>query len=163
MTDTDTSVLTAEVADVSPVPEAAVTPAVKEYELGFLLRAEEDKGKIAAVLKEHKVGVKSEGPLRRIALSYPIRKMTSAVFGFVRFQASPSTAKEIEKVLAIGDQALRSLLIKVPALTESRLPESGYQRRPRPTVPAPAPEKRLPPPGVLSNEALEKKIEEILQ
>ncbi|HEY5221300.1 MAG TPA: 30S ribosomal protein S6 [Candidatus Paceibacterota bacterium] len=143
----------------------------KEYELALLLKGEED---LAAVLKlagQHNAEGISEPRAKRLQLSYEIKKHTEAVFVYFTFKAFGDDIKAFEHDLNTHAAVLRFMVIASPAPAErtasSAMPPRE-ERRPRsstpysaPAVPAEAP--RPAPSKPLSNEALEKKIEEILQ
>ena len=105
-------------------------------------------------------------PPASIRLAYPLKKHETAYFGYIHFMALPSAVKSVKEALAHDAKVLRSLIL-TPAV-------KLMVREPRPdrseTVPKdkekpvgaiaeqkPAPEK------VMTNEALEKKLEEILK
>lgn len=143
-----------------------------EYEIAYLVRIEEDAQIVASAIASHRGEVKSEVPLKRIALSYKIKKETQAVLGVVRFMMEPEMAVSLAKVLRTNNAILRFLVTKAVSIASTtpmrpfRSGHSGGVSRPQmgerktPAFPATAP---FAPSAPLSNEALEKKIEEILQ
>lgn len=128
----------------------------KEYELAFLIKEEGDAAGILAALKEAGAEIGQEGPVRKTALAYEIKKENSAYFGFIQFVMDPAAAKALEASFNQRPEVMRFLLITPPTAKE-RPQSTGGPQRPgaKPYEPKAAP--------VLSNEALEKKIEEILQ
>lgn len=130
----------------------------KEYELAFLVNEETDAPGIVAALKAAGAEVHLEGPVRKTALAYEIKKQASAYFGFVQFAMDPAAAKALEGSLSLRPEVLRSMLITPPSAKEKPYPQTAAPQRPsaKPYEP-----KAATP--VLSNEALEKKIEEILK
>lgn len=132
----------------------------KDYELAFLVKNEEDTSGILKLVSQHKIGVHSEGPLKKISLAYPIKHQSQAFFGFFRLFGEPARAKLLEHDLRSSQAVMRFLLIVLPS---QKAVVEEMARRSAPKVTARrfigAPEK----PPVLSNEALEKKIEEMLQ
>jgi ribosomal protein S6 len=139
----------------------------KQYELSFLLLAENGVEGVLKLLSQHGAEVRAEGHLRKINLAYPIKKATQAYFGFVDFAGEPAEVKLLERDLESNAAVLRSLIIKLP---KARFAPSGDTRKPamKPTMmpsrkPMISTEAPKPKPVPLSNEALEKKIEEILQ
>ncbi len=136
---------------------------IKEYEVGFLTREEQGKAAVRDLLLRHGGEIYFEGPFEKTPLAYPIKKESSAWFGYFHFKADSAEMPLIQKDLRDETAVLRSLLLTPPfAKREPRM----MAPRPRmkgsvPTGPAPA-EKRRPEGLPLSNEALEKKIEEIL-
>jgi ribosomal protein S6 len=130
----------------------------KEYELAFLVNEETDAPGIVAALKAAGAEIQLEGPVRKIALAYEIKKQASANFGFVQFMMEPAAAKSLESSLALRPEVLRFMLITPPSAKAQPYPQSAAPQRPaaaKPYEPKAAP--------ALSNEALEKKIEEILK
>ncbi len=128
----------------------------KEYELAYLV---EDEARVSApkeLVRAAGGEIRNEGQASRIRLAYPVKHQTEAFFGFLQFMLEPAGAKELEKSLNADNRILRSLIITPPPMKETRRPsEAPAEGRP------PRPQESRPMP--LSNEALEKKIEEILQ
>ena len=128
----------------------------KEYELGYILRAEEDRSQVVKLLENHKAQITEDGHVRRVALQYPIEKVTNAFFGFFRFRMEPGLAKDLEGDLRAEKSVLRSLIIVLSK--EALAAASG--RKPYAKSAEKAPVEVAT--GPLSNEALQEKIEEIL-
>lgn len=126
----------------------------KDYELAFLVAEESGAGTIEEALASAGAEILSRAPLKNISLTYPIKKQTSAFFGCLTLRSLPEKIDEIRKTLELNQGVLRQLIITPPiAKQESR------------RWSAPAPEAEPPKVGgspILSNEALEKQIEEIL-
>src|SRR5258708_6837557 len=139
----------------------------KTYELALLLKGEEDLAKIPAFLRDHGAEPLSESRAKKLALAYKIKGNTEAVFSPSTFKASGEDAKRIEKDLITNAFVIRAMILVSPPPAErpSAAPSFPMQQRGRPSaMRAPSPtEARPPAPRPLSNEALEKKIEEILQ
>lgn len=130
----------------------------KEYELAFLVKEDIDAAAVIAALKATGAEISLEGPVRKIALAYEIKKQTSASFGFAQFTMEPAAAKALEGFLSLRPEILRFMLITPPSAKAQPYPQSAGPARPaakpyEPKAAAPS----------LSNEALEKKIEEILK
>lgn len=130
----------------------------KEYELAFLVKEEGEAPGLATAIKDMGAEILLEGPVRRTALAYEIKKENSAYFGFVQFIAEPDVAKSMETALNLRPEILRFMIITPPSAREKTQPSTAAPQRPgaKPYEP-----KTASP--TLSNEALEKKIEEILQ
>lgn len=128
----------------------------KEYELGFLVKEEDEAAGLISALKDMGAEILLEGPVRKTALAYEIKKQTSACFGFTQFMMEPAAAKSLEAALNVRPELLRFLLMTPPTSTARPQPVGGPQK----PVSKPHEPKTAP---ALSNEALEKKIEEILQ
>ncbi len=130
----------------------------KPYEISFLLKNEGDREVLRKVLESVKSQVVFEGEVKSVALAYKIKKENQALFGWISFLASP------EDVLLIRDKlkttpVLRFLIVKNPPKKSSPAREA-YRARKALAQNAESPKER---PSVLSNEALEQKLKEILQ
>jgi ribosomal protein S6 len=139
----------------------------KEYEISVLLKAEGDLANVLTFIAQHGGEVTSEAKARNLALAYEIKKHKEAVFAYCNFRAYPDEAKTLEHDLNSRPDVLRFLIIASPPPAEKAVPAMGAMRRGRrPTRPSgPVSDAVAKPqaPRPLSNEALEKKIEEILQ
>jgi small subunit ribosomal protein S6 len=129
----------------------------KEYELGYLLK-EEKNAEILDAVRTLGGDITLEGPVNRTKLAYEIQKESEAYFGFVQFMMEPTKAKELEAILGLNKNVMRSLIMTPPPMKEKKRPEGSEAPKPA----APVREAKAQP-TTLSNEALEKKIEEILQ
>lgn len=148
----------------------------KEYEVSFWVIAEEAAAEVCDILSSAKMTVGVKSPLASLKLAYSIKKHTSAFFGSCVFTGLPENIKQIDEVLARHAKVLRYLIITPPVKINTREPRSTLSemhsdssRSARASVAstaseAPAvsavPEARM---SVLSNEGLEKKLEEILK
>jgi len=135
----------------------------KDYEISFLAKEESGLSEVQKTLVRAGAEVTMTGPLERIVLAYKIEGEVSAYFGFFHFASEPANIKDIEHDLTANSTVLRSLIVTPPFVkTRSR----GLGPKPKGPVPTEEtqPERQAPvASGPLSNEALEKKIEEILQ
>jgi ribosomal protein S6 len=127
--------------------------AEREYELSFLLMVPETASHLTEMIKKHGGEITHLGPVVSIRLAYPIRKQATAFFGFCHFIAPHTAAKEITSGLKGEANVLRILLVTPPPKTEER--SSRPLRREEP--------KSAPTSSILTNEALEQKLEEILK
>lgn len=132
----------------------------KEYELGVLVKAEEDLAHVAAFVKQHGIDGMGNFTAKKIALAYPIEKQTDAIFAYATFHAFGDEVKALEQDLRTEKKVLRSLLVICEKAVEqgTRTGQKPWQGV-RPSSPVEV----KPASHPLSNEALEKKIEEILQ
>jgi ribosomal protein S6 len=144
----------------------------KEYELALLLNSEDDLAGVITLVGTHNAEDLSEPRAKRLQLAYEIKKHTEAVFAYFTFKMFGDDMKALEHELNAHADVLRFMVIASPAPAErtatSAMPPRE-ERRPRsnsynpaPTAPSETP-KPMAPSKPLSNEALEKKIEEILQ
>lgn len=131
------------------------------YEIGFLVK-EESSEPIKNILQKNKAAVYEEGNLTRVALAYPIKKEKLAFFGYFRFTSLPEAAADIQEALKLEPAVLRTIFIKLTrnsSKSEKVVPFEGKRAARR----QPEVKKEGGGEGGLSNEDLEKKIEEILK
>ena len=127
---------------------------LKDYEISFLLRQEKEAEDVLKLLKREGAEIISEGTLKKIPLAYKIKKQSEAYFGYLHFRMFKDKVKSLEKDILTTSAILRSLIVTPPFV------RSKPEPRARPRI-APAPAAQIGAP--LSNEAIERKIEEILQ
>ena len=127
---------------------------LKDYEISFLLGQEKDVEDVLKLLKREEAEIIFEGTLKKIPLAYKIKKQSEVYFGYLHFRMSKDKVKSLEKDLLTTSTILRSLIVAPPFVR----PKPDTRARPRT-----APEPSVPVGVPLSNEALERKIEEILQ
>lgn len=132
----------------------------KDYEIGFVAKDEVGVQKISEVLKRFGVDIVFVGPVEKIVLAYKIKKESQGFFGFIHFSVEPQKIKEIDHELKVDSSVLRVLIIHPPFVKQKK---EGRGRMAHSPKPAEAPFEFKPASGHLSNEALEKKLEEILQ
>ena len=131
----------------------------KDYEIGFIAKDETGVQKISEVLKRFGADVFFAGPVAKIALAYKINKEPQGFFGFFHFSIEPQRIKEIDHELKVDSSVLRVLIIHPPFLKQKKESRGRMTYAPKPEVSL----ESKPTSGHLSNEALEKKLEEILQ
>lgn len=123
----------------------------RQYELSFLLK-EEDVSLPRNILMRHGTTVLNEGRVSKFRLSYPINKETQAYFSYFQFEAEPLAIEKISNDLKLeAANILRYLIVSSPAV------KKGAEK---PVYVSPSPEPRHRE-TELTNEELEKKIEEI--
>lgn len=125
----------------------------KKYEIAFLLKTE-DNSIISLALKKRGFNILAENTLVKIRLAYSIKKESYAYFGYCHFEAEPAAIKEFQVDFKLNPEILRYLLITPPFtkdFAKKFAPEKSEKKI------------SLPPEPILTNEALEKKIEEILK
>lgn len=131
-----------------------------------MLESEDKAQDVRTLLRQHGIEIAQEFPEKKINLAYPIKKATQALFVALRVSAEPDKIKLFEKDSKSSKNILRSLIITIPKEKQGKNVRGEETRRPsvfarRKSV-APR-EQRESKPKPLSNEAIEKKIEEILQ
>lgn len=143
----------------------------KQYEISLVLSTEDACTSIISFLKEKIEKVLQENPARRIRLAYPIKKAGTGFFTWTIVSALPSVIPPLQKDLEANPLVLRALIITppLPAKTERRSPGlRGKVTKDKPkrelTRPSVAKEERETRSSeTLTNELLEKKLEEILK
>lgn len=131
------------------------------YELGFLIKTEEDAALVRKILTKNKAEIMEEGAIVKVRLAYPVKKTNQAFFGYYRWLAVAETLTDIERELKLASPVLRYLLIKLPKNLPAVKKSEPVSSRSFVKKKEKTPVKKVVP-ASLSNEALEKKIEEIL-
>lgn len=136
----------------------------KSYEIGFVSNVEEGKAQIEKTIKDLQGEITREGENLRLRLMYPINKQTTGFFCYIQFMMESVNIDVLKKTLKLNAAVLRFLVIK-PTENKQRetfQPEKEAKReRVVSVAPVELPSRR--PTDSLSNEELERKIEEILQ
>jgi len=137
--------------------------AQKKYDISFIQRSED--GAFARKFIEKYGGViLNEYPLVKLRLSYPIKKETQGFLGTIKCTLPPESVRSVSAAAKLEHDILRFLVGVQSEIKEStpRLDEEGRsgQRKKRVAV---APKQKGGFNTVLSNEALQEKLEEILQ
>lgn len=155
---------------------------VKIYEIGFLAKEENDREEIVKILTSHGAKIVDAGKMSRIKLSYPIKKENFAYFGYLLFSVDLPAEKSLasrkggdsvvtksSNDLKTNQRILRFLIVVVHPEKLDRKPRKEEPQKALPDIPVfePASENFLLGEQrtitELSNEALEKKLEEILK
>lgn len=140
---------------------------IKNYELTFLVASEADYDEVIKTIRANHIEIKAESQPAKIKLAYPIKKENFAYFGNLYFSAEPQEVETLNKALRGSSKILRFFIFIKPAVkkTKGRKTERLARHAAEPEKASkrvsyqPAPEKS----GNLSNEALEKRLEEILK
>ncbi len=145
----------------------------KNYELAYLLKSEEDYKEILYSVNGAEIQIASEGQLSKIKLAYPIKKESFAYFGYLYLTANPESVKNLSEALRSNLKILRFLIfIKPPVKSPESIKPSRTRPSREPSEHAKTPESAIFRPKAptapgraqnLSNEALEKRLEEILK
>ena len=138
----------------------------KKYEISFLVRDENGQQEITKTLESCQASIIDGGNVLRINLAYQIKKENEAYFGYLHFLANTDKIKNISDDLKLNQKVLRFLIITPPItkmmrMETQRIIKKTFQPRAveRMEIKKPSPA----PTATLSNEALEKKLEEILK
>ncbi len=126
---------------------------LKSYEISFLLKNPEGESAIVDLINQHKGKIIHKGSLKEIKLAFPIKKHSSAYFGYVQFELAPAQIEKVSQSLKLNPLVLRHLTITPPMIKKERRIESREREYVKPAAPQ----------SVLTNEALEEKLEEILK
>lgn len=155
--------------------EEALLDDKKEYEITFIAAAEDGAVEVEKELAALGCALTGKGPLAALKLAYPVKKHTTGHFGYLWFSAMAEDVKKLHDAIAIKPGILRFLIVTPPVkvtVRENRAPrERGMQPKPAVSeVPKEALVSEARPqaasmraPEALSNELLEKKLEEILK
>ena len=138
----------------------------KQYEISFLLKEEAGQKLVLDTIKELGGDIETESPVSKIALAYPIKKETSAFFGFLHFFLAPAEIKELNHRMETTEAILRHLIITPPfkkAPPRERPQSAPASKEEAPRASAVSKKAESPKNEVLTNEDLEKRIEEILK
>lgn len=133
----------------------------KAYEVSFLLASAEKVESVKRLLNQHGIDIKEEQTPKNINLAYPIEKVTQALFCAITVFSEPEKIKLLEKDMKTSRDILRCLIVILPK--EKAGESSDQSKRVSSPVRRVTVIQRELKPKTLSNEALEKKIEEILQ
>lgn len=131
----------------------------KEYEIAYLAKSQNGQAVMENVLNQHGCNVTLRGPLAETHLAYPIKKLNQAYFGYFHFLAMPDQIEKMNFDAKINPEILRVLTVVLSGKKEqpvrSERPEKSAKKTESP-VPATVG-------GIMTNEALEEKLEEILK
>lgn len=134
----------------------------RKYEIAVVLKTE-NVSVISQSLANRGFVILTENPLEKVQLAYPIKKENYAYFSFAHFEGDPAAISDLKNDLKLNPEVLRYLIITPPFIKRPAWRKSAptrSQEETRPTLPA---DRQVPPvESILTNEALEKKIEEIL-
>ncbi|MDP3975039.1 MAG: hypothetical protein Q8P88_02005 [Candidatus Jorgensenbacteria bacterium] len=129
------------------------------YEITFYTKVE-DAAPVKTAVKTVDGEVLEERPFEKVRLEFPIKKESYAFMGVLRVSLGSEAVALVARALLHAPGVLRCLITTPsPAPTEDRSVERRPMERKRPPSPRVAPQES----SILTNEALERKIEEILQ
>lgn len=137
--------------------ETSLEPKELLYEMTVFQKTE-DLAPIKKIFTKHKAVILNEKPIQKIKLAYQIKKQQFCFMCVLEFQADPSSLDVLSKELRHEEDMLRFVMHHAVSRKDAH---SVSQR--------PSPQKRIGmhlrkiAETVLTNEALEKKIEEISQ
>lgn len=138
----------------------------KKYELTFWLK-DEDASPVKKVLEKHGAAVSAERPFAKFRLSYPIKREANAFMNSVAFTADPLAMPALTADLNATVEVLRFLLSVAPETPRNAAAAPGREAtetgvaRGRAGIFHRGRVETVAGSDILTNEALEKKIEEI--
>ncbi len=146
---------------------------IKNYEIGFLLKSEEDRKIIFSVIESAGFNLLNEGLISNVKLAYPIKKQNFAQFGYVYFSAEPDKIEEFKKDLSMAPAVLRFTVFADPVIKikedEARAEKKYFESEKHVNIQEAQPVKerrqtvKSQKVETLTNEDLERKLEEILK
>lgn len=134
----------------------------KEYELAFLMKDRNTESAVETLIKQHGGDVVFKSPVSETHLAYPIKKLNQGYFGYMYFMALPSQVEKIMHDANLSQAILRVLVVTPPigkgpaSLRNNRSERTGKKAAEPVAAPAVVG-------GILTNEALEEKLSEILK
>ena len=124
----------------------------KFYEIAFLIKNPEEEKAIVDLINQYQGKIFHKAPLREIKLAYPIKKHTSAYFGCIQFELLPADIEKVSQSVKLNSLILRHLTITSPVMERISEKRTEYTKQPL-----------IARKQILTNEALEEKLEEILK
>ncbi len=134
---------------------------LKKYEISFLIRSESDDSAVKEIIEKNGGRNVETIPAVKTRLAYPIKKENYAFFGVTYFDSSPEAIEAIDGDLRLRSNVLRFLIITPPVVRKAEAEKKPFPKG-KTAVPSPAAAPAAMA-GSLSNEALEKTLEEILK
>lgn len=135
----------------------------KDYELSFVVKNQGDENSVSDLLSQLEASVIYKSPVSEVYLSYPIKNNKHGYFGYLHFSASPEAVDKMGAAFNLNHLVLRFLIVTPPVGVAEKFhgqrPESRVSSRAKSTEVVSA----APKSGMLTNEALEEKLEEILK
>ncbi len=135
----------------------------KIYDISFIQRSE-NVGVVRQIIEKYGGVILNEHPLVKLRLSYPIKKETQGFLGTIECTLPAESVRTVSSDVKLEHDILRFIVnvqnkIKEAAPRSSE--EGGLQQRKKRTTVPPKPKGGFN--TILSNEALQEKLEEILQ
>ena len=95
---------------------------MRQYEIMIILDPEIEERTVAPSLDKYLSVVKNDGGTvdkvdiwGRRRLAYDIQKKSEGIYAVVDFQATPATAKELDRQLGLNEAVLRTKVLRVDA------------------------------------------------
>lgn len=138
---------------------------LEQYEITYLLKSE-DVAPVLSLVKKISESEEESRPLQKVQLEYPIKKENQAFIGSIKFVAEREGLAKLNKELGLDAGILRFIITKRKTVkTRNIETEDNRKENRRRAGPEVVSRRRKDDEtsNVLTNEALEKKIEEILK
>lgn len=138
---------------------------LEQYEITYLLKSE-DVAPVLNLVKKISESEEESRPLQKVQLEYLIKKESQAFIGSIRFVAEREGLAKLNKELALDAEILRFIITKRKAVKTRNIETDDNRKENRRRVGPEVVSRRRKDDetsSVLTNEALEKKIEEILK
>ena len=129
------------------------------YELSSVT-VSEDAASVKALLVKHNAQIVNDRPIMKIQLAYKIAKQGFGFLSTVEFFAEPSATSALQKDLEMEKDVIRAIIVKKK---EPKAEKHEGEKKEGEKAPSGPQKLRSMLGSILTNEALEKKIEEILQ
>ena len=141
----------------------------QSYEITFVME-EENNFEVRKIIERHEGVIRNEKAPQKFRLAYPIKKQNFGFAGILKFETLPEKIKNIMSDLKLTKSILRYIIEKI----DTRVPEPKKVKveEASPVVARVSSERAgggvstrsdVKKSSVLTNEDIEKKIEEILQ
>jgi len=134
----------------------------KLYEIAFYTKAE-SAAPVARAITTEGGAIVEERAFEKVRLEFPIKKEHYAFMGAVRVSLPTAAVASVVRALSLAPEILRYLITEISeAASGSEAGDRDRKPAMRPRVPSVS---RIGPkePAILTNEAIERKIEEISQ
>ena len=131
-----------------------------KYEISTILK-EESPALIKKNLEKVGASITSESEPTKLRLAYQIKKETMGFFTVIKFELAPNMIQKLNSELNLEKDILRFFVSKVEKVSEDNR-MSGGKGEGKPYLSTRTPRKPREN-NILSNEDLEKKIEEIMK
>lgn len=132
------------------------------YEISFFQRVEESEPIKRAIAAQGGV-VLEEKPAVKVRFAYPVKKEAQGFMGIIRFRVPGEKLSRLSSTLGLEKGILRFLITRANNVGETVTGEEKGKRRSQRKSSTRNKSKKGFAAAALSNEALEKKIEEISQ
>lgn len=136
-----------------------MTTDLKVYEVAFLAKSLEEDKALTDLIKQYRGNVLRKNAFQEVKLAYPIKKQTSAYFGCLQFEFLPQDIDKLSEALKLQPAILRHLIV-TPLMVTKVVRKAAERKSETPEIVRPVPASKA---TVLTNEALEERLEEILK